>query len=270
MKSMNIIEFSEGLQAKMRLELDKLDANQDEIVKIGKTLTFIRELISELKAFTRNYKFQNQAEEIQFFKEVKPIFLSQYFYYKKVFAIRLFDSFKDKKNRQINYYQLLRHQETYAKKNREFYEYCMSGSTYLDTYYFTRNNTSQKSIDQDENFTTCYDTKVAKILANELIKIYILNLLQGTTMDQASNTPLTWTGQKTDLTELIYALHSIEVFNNGSANIKLIASTFEHSFNVKLGDYYRTFQEIRLRKRRQTPFLDHLREKALQRINEST
>lgn len=252
----------------MKLELDTLNPDQDEIIKLGKTLSFIRELITELKVFTRNYKFQNQAEEIQFFKEVKPVFLSQYFYYKKVFAIRLFDSFKDTKSRQENYFQLLQQIERFVKKNLEFYKYCTSGNTFKDTHYFIRSNHQYKSFDYDENFSTRYDTKLAKILGKELIKEYILSLLKRPTNNVTSGEHLTWTGQKTDLTELIYALHSAGVFNNGSVNIKLIASVFEDMFDVRLGDYYRTFLEIRLRKRSQTPFLDQLREKFSQRINE--
>lgn len=269
MKSMSIIEFSEGLEVKMKQELDNLNADQDEIVKIGKTLSFIRELITELKEFTRNYKFQNQAEEIQFFKEVKPVFLSQYFYYKKVFEIRLFDSFKDAKRRQANYYTLLQRLEKYVEKNLEFYEYCMSGNTFMDSHYFTRGNQNHKSPDRDECFWTEYDAKLAKILSHELVRNYILNLLKDVTENHTPRVPLTWTGQKTDLTELIYALHSAAVFNNGSANIKLIAKALEDLFNVNLGDYYRIFQEIRLRKRSQTPFLDHLKEKFSQRIHET-
>ena len=265
MKSMNIIEYSEGLQARMKQELDKLDTNQDEIIKIGKALAFIRELISELKAFTRNYKFQNQAEEIQFFKEVKPIFLSQYFYYKKVFAIRLFDSFKDVKSRRTNYYRILHMFEVNVKKNQEFYEYIMSGDSYLDSNYFIRTYKDNKSLDRDEKFSTGYDIKLSRVLANELLKKYILKLLNQVNVTRPT---LTWTGSKTDLIELIYALHCVDVFNNGSANIKSIASGFEDLFNINLGDYYRTFQDMRLRKKSRAPFLDFLKDKFSHRVND--
>lgn len=263
MKFMNIIEYSEGLQARMKQELDKLDTYQDEIIKIGKTLTFIRELISELKTFTRNYKFRNQAEEIQFFKEVKPVFLSQYFYYKKVFAIRLFDSFKDRKACQANYHLLLHRLEVFAKKNREFYEYCMSDNTFFDSHYFIRSKQNHKSLDLDESFSSGYDTKLGKILANELLKQYILKLINRGAIVKSQ---LTWTGSKTDLIELIYAFHSAKVFDRGVADIRHIASTFENLFNISLGNYYRVIQEIRIRKSGQTNFLDQLRTKLQKRL----
>ncbi len=262
---MNIIEFSECLQGRMKSELQNLNADQDEIIKIGKTQNFIRELIRELKSFARNYKFQSQTEEIQFFKEVKPIFLSQYFYYKQIFAIRLSDSFKDVKSRQTHYHNLLKRLEAYVRKNMAFYEYCMSGSDFMDTHYFTRQHTNPKTLNWDENFSNGYDIKLAKILSNELVKNHIFKLLNQSDMVQPF---LTWTGSKTDLIELIYALHLAEVFNNGAADIKQIADAIQVVFDTNLGNYYRVFQQIRIRKSGQTNFIDQLRSKLVQKMDE--
>jgi hypothetical protein len=262
---MNIIEFSEGLQVKMKKELSNLNIEQDEIIQLGKGITAIRELIRELKTFTRNYKFESQAEEIEFFKEVKPVFLSHYFYCKKVFAVRLFDSFKEPKRRQANYNRLLRQLERYAEKNLEFYEYCMSGNTRMDAHYFIRNSHGYKSLDKDECFSTGYDSKLGKILANELLKKHLIKLLN---QADAVQPELTWTASKTDLIELIYALHLNNVFNNGLADIKQIASSFENLFGVALGDYYRVFLNIRSRKSGQSNFLEQLRTNFLQRVKE--
>lgn len=265
---MNIIEFSESLQVRMKQELENLNTNQDEIIKIGKALSFIREVIAELKAFTRNYKFQNQDEEIKFFKEVKPVLLSQYFYYKKVFAIRLFDSFKDIKGRHENYYVVLQRLEKAMARNLDFYEYCMSGGTFMDALYFTRGNQNYKSPGIDESFSTGYDTKLAKMLANELVKKYILTVLYKNNSEIADGPVLTWTDSKASLIELIYALHSAKVFNKGVADIKHVASAFENLFNISLGNYYRVIQEIRIRKSGQTNFLDQLKIKLERRLGE--
>lgn len=264
MKSMNIIEFSESLEAKMKQELDTLNTDQDEIIKIGKLITFIRSLLTDLKGFVTSYKFQSKSEEIQFFKEIKPVFLSQYYYYKKVFSIRLLDSFKDVKSRQASYYKLLHGLEKSVAKNLEFYEYCMSGNTFMDEHYFTRDNhKNHRSLDRDEYFSTGYDTKLAKILANELVKKHILKHLDGSNIGST----LTWTGSKTDLIELIYALNGLEVFNNGPIDIKRIAVAFESAFNTNLGNFYKTFQEIRIRKKSQLSFLDRLKANLMKRLD---
>lgn len=263
--STDIITFSEQLQSRVKQRLDDFNKDQDELIDIGKLLSFIRGIIDELKSFTLTYKFSSEDEEIRFFKEVKPILLSQYFYYKKIFAIKLFDSFKDTKTRQANYYKILKQLEKFVQKNLEFYEYCMTNTVFRDKHYFTRNVRNVRSIDRDEKFSTGYDTKLAKILANELTKKYIFKLLNHT---DSMHPGLNWTGSKTDLIELVYALYSTEVINNGSADIKLIADSFKHFFNIDIGDYYRVFMNIRLRKSGQTNFLDELKNKLRDKLNE--
>jgi len=68
---------------------------------------------------------------------------------------------------------------------------------------------------------------------------------------------MTWTGNKVDLVELIYAWEAACCFNNGNANIKEIVTYIEIVFNIDLGDYYHTFRELRRRVNR-TAFLDKL------------
>ena len=80
---------------------------------------------------------------------------------------------------------------------------------------------------------------------------------------------LFWTGNKTDLIELIYALHSSGAINSGTADIKEMASACEQIFNIDLGDYYRTFLEIRSRKINQTKFIDKLKESLTKRIEDT-
>ena len=86
-------------------------------------------------------------------------------------------------------------------------------------------------------------------------------------MKKPSN--LFWTGSKTELIELIYALQSSGAINSGTANIKELASLFEQVFNIDLGNYYHTFIEIRARKCSKTKFLDALIEVLRKRLEES-
>lgn len=79
---------------------------------------------------------------------------------------------------------------------------------------------------------------------------------------------LSWTISKTALTELIYALYSKSVFNNGNADIKQIAQSFEAFFNIDLGDFYHTYLELKNRKINRTKFIDSLREGLIQKMEE--
>lgn len=60
-----------------------------------------------------------------------------------------------------------------------------------------------------------------------------------------------------------------ELINSGNASINEIADLFERVFQIELGDYYRTYLELRSRKTNQLKFLDHLKTSLAQRIYEA-
>lgn len=66
---------------------------------------------------------------------------------------------------------------------------------------------------------------------------------------------------------MIYALYAQGVFNNGNTDIKLIAKTFESTFNIDLGDFYHTFMELKARKIYRTKFLDNLRDALIKKMD---
>lgn len=254
---MDIITFSESLEKRTK----EIATDSGDLVSLGKSLTTIRDILSELKQFTLQYTFVNDQEEIKFFKEIKPVLLSQHIYYKKKFEILLFDSFRDRKSRMDNYFRILRKLQHFAYKNQAFYEYCMSGSSYLDVQYFTRHSTRYLPVGTDETFSTLYDVKLAKILAHELVKEFILSAIRKVESNpkDSPHNPLQWTTQKVALVELIYALHAAGVFNYGKTDVKQIVDCFEEMFAVDLGNYSRVFSEIRIRKSGTTNFIDLLR-----------
>ena len=111
-------------------------------------------------------------------------------------------------------------------------------------------------------------------MANDLLSIYIdkkiLELekaLNGNHSTQISK--LQWTAPKVALIELIYALQTEGVFNNGTANVKDIADQFQETFNVDLGQYRRMFLDIRTRKDDRAKFINTLKDKLLLRMEET-
>lgn len=98
------------------------------------------------------------------------------------------------------------------------------------------------------------------------IDILTINMDELNTKPMERPSKLFWTGSKTDLIELIYALHASNTINSGTVDIKELASHFEHFYNVDLGNYYHTFIEIRSRKTGRTKFLDKLIEMLKQRM----
>jgi hypothetical protein len=76
---------------------------------------------------------------------------------------------------------------------------------------------------------------------------------------------LNWTLSKTDLIELIYALHSSGAFNKGTATIAQITRFFESILSIQLGNTSMVFQEI-LRRKDSTAFLERLKKKLEEHI----
>ena len=95
------------------------------------------------------------------------------------------------------------------------------------------------------------------LLAQYMENEYMITNTVGHSLFSYPKTKMTWTGNKIDLVELIYAWEGVGCFNHGHANIKEIATYIEAVFNIDLGEYYGTFQEMRNRANR-TAFLDSM------------
>jgi hypothetical protein len=137
----------------------------------------------------------------------------------------------------------------------------------LDKYYFTRQFAADfqpllsVSCYRDPEFSTSHDLLLATLKANKKMVSYLeerLNRLNNSNFEELSNSDLKWTSTKSALTELTYALYHGGAVNNGNTDIIEIAQALQRTFNFPIGDVYRTFTEIRSRKKGRTKFLDEL------------
>ena len=254
----------------------------DQIKKCEQAITVILKSINELKKAATKTNFKSKSEEIQFFKEVKPLFTSKLIYFNLVYRIEMKKPNGGNKILKKYYNNELLKLKAFFDNELEFYQYFRSGSTYLDYKYFLRGEFDIKLaldsyyFESDKSFATSHDFKVATILANDLIELYLENqllMLENNENSEKSqrkpNVKLTWTGSKVALIELIYALHTEGVFNNGAADLKDIAEYFEHTFEIDLGQYRRVFLEIRARKNDRTKFLTTLNDSLQKRMENS-
>ena len=254
----------------------------DQIKKCEQAITVILKSINELKKAATKTNFKSKSEEIQFFKEVKPLFASKLIYFNLVYRIEMKKPNGGNKILKKYYNNELLKLKAFFDNELEFYQYYRSGSTYLDYKYFLRGEFDIKLaldsyyFESDMSFATSHDFKVATILANDLIELYLENqllMLENNENSEKSqrkpNVKLTWTGSKVALIELIYALHTEGVFNNGAADLKDIAEYFEHTFEIDLGQYRRVFLEIRARKSDRTKFLTTLNDSLQKRMENS-
>ncbi|MBX0335374.1 RteC domain-containing protein [Pontibacter sp. HSC-14F20] len=243
-------------------------------------LQHIRQVIEVLKQQVIAHTFPDEAEEILFFKEIKPKFTSLLIYHARLALIELkkpLGSLQDLRRHYENELLLIR---VFYDHHVQLYQYLLSGSTYLDSRLFVRGKAdlpyqySTSSMDTDTRFSTHYDYIVARLEANRRLGEYLIqtiNRLEQGQMDFAApqhGPVLNWTGSKVYLIELAYGLYESGQINNGTADLCGITEQLETCFGVKLGNVYRTFQEVRQRKKdSRTKFLDLMRERLLHRMD---
>lgn len=276
MKKANFVKITADLEKGLKI----IDSENDNyITKTESSIKLIFLALKKIRKLSEKLPFKNSAEEIYFFKYVKPRIHS-----KLIYCITLFNI---EQNRPVGCYKLqkkylnseIKKLQKYFKNNMEFYQYFKRGESYLDKYYFQRNKKFVRiHLDSlntflDDTFATTHDTSVAKFIGYEMLisklQNEIVKLENKIPLKTKIKSNLNWTGNKVDLVELIYALYAVGIINKGSADIKELASLFQNVFNIELGDYYRTFLEIRSRKMNNTKFLDLLKESLLNRIEES-
>jgi hypothetical protein len=254
------------------------------LLRFQHCIVLIREALVELKEYvTRENIFKNASEEILFFKEIKPRFVSQLLFHIEALQIEVRKPIGSWETQQQYLRGELDRLQLLTNYNQPFHQYYRSGATYLDEKYFIRGacdilmELEGNALDADPSFSTSHDYKVARILAHERLIRTLTEAMPdlqrpletSATQLNANNPVLSWTYSKTALIELLYALQSVGVFNQSTADVKQVATYLEKVFNVELGNYYRTFQEIRIRKSGRTNFLDLLREKLIQRMDEA-
>jgi hypothetical protein len=265
-------------------KLEILESEIEDILKIAeKGIKITKKTLIEIRNTVVKKEFKCKLNEIQFFKVYKPQVYSKVIYYVTLFNIeskRPRSSNKSKVKYLNNHIDKL---QIYFNVNLEFYQYYRRGATFLDEQYFLRGKANMRLYPDrfhfltDEKFSTSHDSKVATILAFDMLIIHLkkeVDKLEDNGMETNVNTlkkqsELFWTGNKTELVELIYALHSAGRINSGTADIKELAMACEEMFNISLGDYYRTFLEIRSRKINQTKFIDKLKESLTTKMLES-
>ena len=275
--------FAEEMLLKIDAEIESIGFNND--ITINDALHMVKYIIplyDQLRKLTVEHIFSSTEEEIYFFKELKPSILGRDLYFNKVYRIESQcpsgsnDVIKEYLNDELGGLTY------FFRRNLELYQYYRSKATTYDTYYFIRGKADIRlccdsfQCDRDPMFSTGYDHKIAKILANEMLQIYlnkrIINLGQSEAINKQAITkipyPANWTSNKIFLIELGYALYVAGDINNGNITVKEIMDLLGAMFNIDLGDYYRGYITLKNRKKDRTLYLKTLIEKLLKRMEE--
>lgn len=275
--------FSESLLTELESHLEAVHSKTANPIQYAEqAIKILIPAFEKLKTEFLKYQFENKAEEINFFRESKPQFAAKLIYYNEIYNIETSKPLGTKKMIRKHLNTELIKLQTYFNENKEFYKYLRTGNRSLDNKYFLRgkhhlcHTLDSFYFQADHRFSTSHDYKVARILANDKIKIFLeseILKLENKPNHNGTNATLKkiqkWTGSKVALVELIYALHTEGVFNNGASELKEVFSFFETVFEVDLGQFNRTFLEIRTRKSERTKFLNTLKEKLILRMDDA-
>lgn len=258
--------FSDRLAFALDTELYGLtQKNLTECEKLKSAITLCKKALGILRKYLFNYFFGSLEEEINFFKHIKPLFYSKYIYYINIYNYHIkLPTGSDEIGKSYIASQLeeLKH---FFDRNQSFYQYYRSGSDHLDSFYFTRSNfdvyTELEDFQGDELFSTSHDYKISKIIANEQYQEFLMMKCKNFEGDcvHRQDSPVIWTGNQTDLVELLYALVESGCLNNGNIQIKSAILFFQSILNVDLKYYYHKYTDISNRKKERTVFLDRLK-----------
>ncbi|WP_282073980.1 RteC domain-containing protein [Polaribacter atrinae] len=250
-------------------ELKKITKNEKLKLQINQS----KEIIYDLRVNIRNRKFEDNNEEIQFFKSVKPTIYADFIFYNNQLKYQV--SKPNSTNSILKGYlkNELKKLEAKKRKNLEFYRYYKHKSTFLDHIYFLRKNkqlelfSTDISVHLDSEFYTSHDTLAAEVIVYDMLTNFykkeintLKNISSGIFDDnnKALKTSLQWTASKTDLVELIYALKVSGAINTGYINTKDLITQLSTVFNIDIPNSYKTYSEIKNRSQETTKFLNKL------------
>lgn len=267
-------KFYNETYLKLETAIQELEIETDcPIKRIEAVIQLILQSLADLKEFVLKHDFKNMEEEIHFFKYQKPVIVSKLIYYNAIYKIETRRPYGNKRTKKY-FTKELKKLKRFFENNLDFYKYYRSNNSFVDEKIFVRGKHDIRLwldtfyFEADHLFSTSHDYKVAKIIANDLIQVYLEDKLNNINVKKVSDNSLKWTASKTALIELIYGLYSQGVFSNGNADIKVIAKTFEGTFNIDLGDFYHTFLELKSRKINKTKFLDSVRDTLIRKMDE--
>lgn len=277
----NFEEFIKNIDCTIyeKIDVDNWNISVEVVLDV---VEFLQRSLEDMRTYIVNHPFSNKEEEIYFFKHIKPEVLSRLLYFTEIYNTEMRKPHGSIEVLKKYYNDRLDELTSYFESNLDFYQYYRSKATHLDNHYFVRGHIDFKlcpncvPYDRDPEFSTCYDHKAAQILANDMLCIYLNKKLHGVdkqviiakSRSFLPEHPFRWTATKIAAVELGYAIYAAGILNNGQADIKEIMTFMEASFQIDLGDYYRTYITMKDRKKDRTSFLNSLIKSLLKKMDE--
>lgn len=253
------------LQDDLDLKISEVYTDDGDMIKVAeKSLLLVDNAIRKVKDLISNHQFDTVAEEVQFFKKLKPKFISKFIYYSCILDLESHKPNAGDKALKKYYEAEQERLKNFYLEHSEFYSYYRREATYLDHKIFVRNSYDLKMklslgfYNFDPTFTTSHDQLIARFIASQQMDKYLKKQLGSLSEDSdgKKSSPLVWSASKVGLIELVYALYQMRCFNGGNIELSEVIRFIEKSLDTDLGNFHKTIFEIRNRKQGPTKFLN--------------
>ena len=255
---------------------------ESSYIKMGKSVQCCQKTLGHLRSYVSNSRFKKPSEEIYFFKCVKPVPTGDMIYYTMVKEFEYKFPKADRAFQKKCIKRKIKSVHKFYKRNHGFVAYIEENRTHFDSLYFTRNkHLTIASVDIQgyyhvPEFSCPYDWLLAKMRSHKLFLVFLQKRLHAIESKKdflispnIEDKNLSWTASRVAITELIYALYHGGCINHGKADLKDIANKMQSAFNFQVGDIYKIYSEIKMRKKSRTKFLDELSTNLITKTNQS-
>lgn len=163
------IQLYDDMLAEIKVCKKKQSNEEERILTCFEIVENYKDKVNEA---VRNHDFKNSADEIYFFKNVKPLFHAEAEFYTYCYHNILFKTKElnaDKQELRDFYQRQLAKKEKMRKEHPVFCEYVQEKKTYADMQWFTRGIKNSDS--------SLFDNLMGKYLAIEKFEVYLMGIM---------------------------------------------------------------------------------------------
>jgi hypothetical protein len=260
-----MIPFTKTLLTELDMDLREISIKSESVLSEARqSYLATREALLKLMDFIKTYKFADQQEEQFFLKHIKPKFLIHLIYYEELHYLESKKPVGCRKRIRNFFRSAISRITLFFERNQDLYNYYRSGKENFDESLLLKDTIDLSShgdlfTNLETGLYNYYSVQISRFEAFEQLLRYterqISKLEVGTGEDPAigSVPKIIWKDKKVFLIEVAYL-----IYTSGSTNgtLKDIVAVLEIGFNTRLGNYYRTFMDMVIRKKSRTPYLD--------------
>jgi hypothetical protein len=160
------------------------DKNFDEEKEVECCFQICTKYWNQLREELSVQQFKTEKQEIDFFKNIKPLFTSEIEYFNLVYHSLLFKPSFDHDEIVKFWTRELQRFEKFTETNQEFYKYSLNKETHLDKYFYLRHDYGIFDFEQGEKTelerktSTSHDHLLTQYLALEKYSRYVNNQIE--------------------------------------------------------------------------------------------